>query len=99
MYITRYLESIDRTLKFSGGKNTREWITTYYTETGKIPSYFSFDEWKDAEKLIYESMVNEINGHFNMRGTFNSGMRPKLLEIFAKERERLLKAKERELNK
>lgn len=99
LYITRYLESIDRTLKYSGGKNTREWITTYYTETGKIPSYFSFEEWEDAEKIIYESMVNEINGHFSMRGTFNSGMRPKLLEIFSKERERLLKAKEREFAK
>ena len=99
LYITRYLESIDRTLKYSGGKNRREWVTTYYTEVDKIPDYFTFEEWKDAEKLIYDSMVNEINGHFNMRGTYNSGMRPKLLEIFAKERDRLLKAKEREFNK
>jgi len=99
LYITRYLESIDRTLKYSGGKNRREWVTTYYTEVEKIPDYFNFGEWKDAEKLIYDSMVNGINGHFNMRGTYNSGMRPKLSEIFAIERERLLKAKEREFNK
>ena len=94
LYIARYLESIDQTLKFRDGKNTREWVTTYYDEVSKIPSYFSIADWKEAEKLIYDSMVNEINGHFAARGTFDSGMRPKALEIFKTERERVIKAKE-----
>ncbi len=94
LYIARYLESIDQTLKFRDGKNTREWVTTYYDEVSKIPSYFSIEDWKEAEKLIYDSMVNEINGHFAARGTFNSGMRPKAVETFKTERERVIKAKE-----
>jgi len=94
LYIARYLESIDQTLKFRDGKNTREWITLYYDQVGKIPSYFSLDDWKEAEKLIYSSMVNEINGHFAARGTFDSGMRPKLIETFKTERDRVIKAKE-----
>jgi len=96
LYIARYLESIDQTLKYRNGKNTREWVTTYYEEVGKIPSNFSVEDWKQAEKLIYDSMVNEINGHFAARGTFDSGIRPKLLETFKAERERVLKAKEKE---
>lgn len=94
LYIARYLESIDHTLKFRDGKNTREWITSYYDAVGKIPSYFSLEDWKAVEKLIYDSMVNEINGHFASRGTFDSGMRPKALETFKTERERVIKAKE-----
>lgn len=96
LYIARYLESIDHTLKYRNGKNTREWITTYYDEIAKIPRFFNFEEWSSSEKLIYDSMVEEINGHFAARGTFDSGMRPKLLEIFNQERERLRNAKKRD---
>jgi hypothetical protein len=94
LYIARYLESIDQTLKFRDGKNTREWVTTYYDEVNKIPQYLSLEDWKESEKLIYNSMVNELNGHFAARGAFDSGMRPKLLETFKIERERVIKAKE-----
>lgn len=98
LYIVRYLESIDHTLKFKGGKNTREWVATYYKAIQDIPTNFNQQEWRDAEKLIYENMLEEIDGHFNIRGTFNSGMHKKLLEIFKNERDRLIKAKEREFN-
>lgn len=93
LYIARYLESIDNTLKFKDGRNIREWITLYYSEVDKIPSFYSLEDWKEAENLIYANMLNEINGQFASRGTFNSGMRPKLLEQFKAERERLLKEK------
>ena len=99
LYISRYLESIDNTLKYRDGKNTREWVTTYYEEVAKIPSFFNFEEWLRSENLIYESMVNEINGFFVARGTFDSGMRPKLLETFKQERETLLNAKKRNFPK
>jgi len=94
LYIARYLESIDHTLKYRDGKNTREWITSYYEEIGKIPSFFPLGDWKKAENLIYISMLDEINGQFAARGTFDSGMRPKLIETFKAERERAIKAKE-----
>ena len=97
LYIARYLESIDHTLKYRDGKNTREWITLYYDEVRRIPSHFSLEDWKEAEKLIYNSMINEINGHFAARGTFDSGMRPKLIETFKTERERVMKSKEKEM--
>ncbi|MFA5060498.1 MAG: hypothetical protein WC676_07725 [Candidatus Omnitrophota bacterium] len=96
LYIARYLESIDQTLKFRDGKNTWEWITAYYNEVSKIPSYFSLADWKEAEKLIYGSMVNEIDDHFAARGRSGGGVRPKVLEIFKTERERTIKAKELE---
>ena len=98
LYIVRYLESIDHTLKFKDGKNTREWLIVYYKAVRDIPDYFSPQEWKESEKLIYENMLQEIDGHFNMRGTFDSGMHKKLLEMFKNERDRLIKAKEREFN-
>lgn len=97
LYISRYLESIDHTLKYQGGKNTREWVTSYYEEIAKIPNFFNFEEWTNSEKLIYDSMINEINGQFAARGTFGGGGRPKLLEIFKQERESLLNAKKRNL--
>lgn len=93
LYIARYLESIDRTLKFHDGKNIREWIVLYYDEVDKIPSYFSLDDWKESEKVIHDSLVNEINGHFVARGTFDGGTRPKVLEIFQRERDKVLKAR------
>lgn len=99
LYIVRYLESIDHTLKYADGKNTREWITTYYDAVNKIPDYFTPQEWKESEKLIYESMMGEITSYFSMRGTLKSGISAKLFETFKRERNRLLKAKEREFNK
>ena len=97
LYIARYLEGIDNTLKYQEGKNTREWVTSYYEEITKIPSFFNSEEWMNSEKLIYDSMINEINGQFAARGTFDGGGRPKLLEIFKQERESLLNAKKRNL--
>ena len=96
LYIARYLESIDQTLKFRDKKNSREWITLYYDEVNKIPSYFSLADWKESEKLIYSSMVNEINGQFAATGRSDNGRRPKLLEMFKAEHERVIKAKELE---
>lgn len=94
LYLARYLESIDNTLKYRDGKNTREWITLYFSEVAKIPPFYSLDEWKESEKTIYTHMLKEIDGHFAARGTFESGMRPRLIEEVKTERERLLKAKE-----
>lgn len=98
-YIAYYLENIDLSIKRFGWKNMREWVTAYYDEVGKIPAYFTLEEWRAGEKFIYDSFVDEINGNFSSRNMYDSGIRLKVLESFKKERERLLSAKEREFNK
>lgn len=98
-YIAYHLENINLTLERAGWKNMREWVAAYYEETNKIPSYFTPEEWKESEKFVYDSFIEEINGNFSSRNMYDSGIRLKVLEIFNKERNRLLSAKERELNK
>lgn len=96
-YIAYHLENINLTLRRNGWKNVREWVMTYYDEVNKIPSYFSLNDWKESEKFIYESFIDEINGNFNSRNMYNG--RLKVLETFNKERDRLLASKEKEFNK
>ena len=98
-YIAYHLENINLTLQRNEWKNMREWVTTYYDEVNKIPSYFLLDDWKDSEKFIHESFIDEINGNFNSRNMYNGGVRLKVLETFNKERDRLLASKEKEFNK
>jgi len=98
-YIAYYLENIDLSIKRFGWKNMREWVTAYYDEVGKIPAYFTSEEWHAGEKFIYDSFVDEINGNFSSRNMYDSGIRLKVLESFKKERDRLLSAKDREFNK
>ncbi len=98
-YICNYLESIDLSLKRFGWKHSRERVIDYYEEIAKIPDYFTFQEWKESENFIYNSMVDEINNNFSARNIYNSGIRIKALENFKKERDRLIAAKEREFNK
>jgi len=97
--VRKVLERIDTNLTRLGAKNTRQWITTYYDAIDKIPDCFSPEQWRETEDVIYGSMVEEINGDFTARGVFHSGMRVKLLEVFKKEREKLLKTKEVEEKK
>ncbi len=75
----------------------KDWITIYYNTVEKIPVYFTPKEWKDSERLLYEHLLEEINGQFSMRGT--EGSRISTIENFKKERNKLLQAKEREFNK
>lgn len=98
-YIAYHLENINLTLERSKWNNMREWVTTYYDEVGKIPSYFTPEEWKEAEKFIYNAFIEEINGNFSSRNIYDSGIRLKVLDMFAKEHNRLLTAKDREFNK
>ena len=98
-YIALHLENINLSLRRLSSRNMRERVTAYYDETNKIPAYFNPQEWKEGEKFIYDSMIEEINGDFNSRNMFDSGLRTKALEIFNKERNRLIQAKEREFTK
>jgi len=87
------LEQIEQHLVSLMGKTTREWITTYYDAIERIPDSFIPEQWKDTEKIIYDSLVEEVNGEFTARGVFQSGMRIKLLEILKKERDKLLETR------
>lgn len=95
LYIAHYLENIDVTLREFNRKSTREWITAYYEEVNKIPGYFTFQEWKEVEKLLYSSILTEIS---NKRFS-NKEKRQKALEMFEVQRNRLLQAKERAFEK
>ncbi len=75
----------------------KDWITIYYNAVDKIPVYFTTEEWRDSERLIYKDLLEEINGQFSMRGT--EGSRIIALENFEEERNKLLQAKRREFNK
>jgi hypothetical protein len=95
-YVVLYLESIDRTLKFKDNVNVRSWITVYYEEVEKTPSFYNFQEWTNRELMINRSILGAINSDFSARGLYNSGMRTSVIESFQEERERLLNAKKRE---
>jgi hypothetical protein len=98
-YIAHYLENIDLSIKSFRWKNTHELVTAYYDEISRIPPYFTPEEWKESEKFIYNSFVDEIEGNFSSRNMYNSGIRLKVLENFNKEHTRTVIAKEREFNK
>jgi hypothetical protein len=68
----------------------------YFEQVEKIPHFFNQNEWEDSESGIYNSMVNRLNGYFNLGGAFRSSVREKELEVLQKEREKLLTAKRRE---
>jgi hypothetical protein len=71
-------------------------LLLYFEQIEKIPHFFNQNEWEDSESSIYNSMVNRLNGYFNLGGAFRSSVREKELEALQKEREKLLIAKRRE---
>lgn len=91
--LRKVLEQIEQHLVRLMGKTTRQWITTYYDAIKRIPDSFIPEQWKDTEKIIYDSLVEEVNGEFTARGMYQSGMRTKLLDILKKEREKLLETR------
>ena len=97
-YIALYLENINLTLKQLDHNNLREWIGIYFDNVDKIPIYYTYEEWKESEKFVYSSILNEIIGSFanrNIRG----GRRDKVIQDFKDARNRLLTAKDREFKK
>ena len=91
--LMRVLQRIEQRLASLKARSTREWIALYYDGVRKIPDKFTAEEWSESEQVVYDSIVQEINGDFSERGMFDSGMRKKLLEILEKERKKLLKAR------
>jgi len=95
LYLARYLESIDLTLKRQQWKSLREWVALYHDEVNKIPLYFNLEEWEQSEKFIYDRIIEEIVGGFASKNISNSDRRTKAFAAFQKERDRLVNAKKR----
>lgn len=98
-YIAYQLEELNLNIIRKDTKHSKDYIINYFSQVDRIPTFFNSDEWKESEKIIYDSSINEINQIFNIRGMFNSSSRIKLIELLSQEREKLLKAKEREFRK
>ena len=97
-YIALYLENISLTLKQLDRNNLREWTGIYFDNVDKIPKYYTYEEWKESEKFIYSSILNEIIGSFASRN-IQGGGRDKVIQDFKDARNRLLTAKDREFKK
>ncbi|PIQ90211.1 MAG: hypothetical protein COV71_05835 [Candidatus Omnitrophica bacterium CG11_big_fil_rev_8_21_14_0_20_41_12] len=74
----------------------QQYLTAYFDEVAKIPAFYTWEEWKETEGILYSRILNGINGIFNLRGMFSSSERVALIDEFNKERDKYLKAKERQ---
>jgi len=75
-----------------------QYLTVYFTEAGKIPSFYTLEEWKETENLMFNTMRQSLKGYFINRHTYE-GHGKEVEKEFIKEREKYVKAKEREFNK
>jgi len=75
------------------------YLALYYNAVGKIPEYYNWEEWRQSEERIYKNMYLQIQSHFNTSGSRNNAMYEFLNEEFKSEREKLLQARERCLEK
>ncbi|MBL7197751.1 MAG: hypothetical protein ISS47_06595 [Candidatus Omnitrophica bacterium] len=101
-YLNRIsLELDELNLNIQNQKNIfdRQYLTLYFDEVAKIPEFYTWEEWKKTENLLFHRMFGELRGRFVARGTFHGGARKKMEKEFKEEREAYIKAKEREFNK
>ncbi|GEM_PF-3002883 len=76
-----------------------QYLTIYFREVDKIPKFYNWEEWKESENILFIRMFNNLKGYFNLMGMLSSGEMKVIENEFNKEREKYLKAKERELKK
>ncbi len=76
-----------------------QYLTIYFEEVEKIPSFYNLDEWKDTEALLFNRILQQLKGYFNARGMFSSGEMQAIEKEFNKEREKYIIAKERAFKK
>jgi len=70
-----------------------QYLTIYFDEVSKIPTFYSLDEWKETENILYTNMLGQIDGYFASRG--NPAMAKVAEKEFSQERLKLIKAKKR----
>lgn len=90
--LTQVVGRIEQQLSRMMGRSTGEWVSAYYDAVAKMPDCFTAKEWEETEKVIYASMVEEIQGDFTYRGILESGVATKTLELFKRERRKLVEA-------
>lgn len=93
------LEKLNINIKSQENLIRPQYLTAYFNEAAKIPDFYTWEEWKETEAVLYQRILSSINGNFNARGVYNSGMRVALIDEFNKEREKYIKAKERQFKK
>ncbi|GEM_PF-6877852 len=79
-------------------KISEQYLTIYFNEVGKIPNFYTLEEWKETENILFNSMRESLKGYFRNRNTYEGSAKGIEAE-FIKEREKYIKAKEREFNK
>lgn len=75
-----------------------QYLTTYFNEVGKIPNFYTLEEWKETENILFNSMRQSLKGYFISRNTYE-GHGKEAEKEFIKERGKYIKAKEREFSK
>lgn len=78
-------------------RGTREWICQYYDSVRRIPDYFTFTDWQETLRIVYDSLVEEINTDLTVRGMFQSGMPKTVLQVLEKEHNKLIAARKSKL--
>lgn len=101
-YLNRIGWELDR-LNLNLEKNERiikeQYLTIYFNEIEKIPKFYNWEEWKETENILFNRIFRHLQGYFNARGVFNSGEWKELEKEFNQQREKYIKAKEREFKK
>ena len=70
-----------------------QYLTIYFDEASKIPSFYTLEEWKETENILYTNMIGQIDGYFASRG--NPTMAKVAEKEFSQERQKCVNAKER----
>ena len=70
-----------------------QYLTIYFDEASKIPSFYTLEEWKETENILYTNMIGQIDGYFASRG--NPTMEKVAEKEFSQERQKCVNAKER----
>jgi CRISPR/Cas system-associated protein Csx1 len=98
---TSFLDMNYQRLKDLLGTNKKideQYLTIYFSEVSTIPNFYNLEEWKETENILYKSMRQSLKGYFINRNNYE-GHGKTVESEFIKEREKYIKAKEREFNK
>jgi len=89
------LDDLNHNIRTFKNVINEQYLTVYFTEVAKIPEFYTWEEWKETEAILFNHMLQELKGHFSSRGIYQSSMRENAEKTFNSEREKYIKAKER----
>lgn len=91
-----YFEELNLSIRNRDNLLKEQFLTSYFAQTKQIPDFYTWGEWRETENVLFKHMLEELQGHFVARGTYGGGRSKDLESEFVKEREKYIKAKERE---